>query len=187
MTKLTADHLALDAYVYVRQSTADQLRNNHESRRRQYGLADRARALGFSEVVVIDDDLGVSASGVARPGFDRLLAAICSGLVGAVVSIEASRLARNGRDWHTLLEFCALVGSVLIDEDGIYGMRSANPPCVGNGDCVIRRRLVQRWRPPQWLQLGQPALRLCRQAASCAAAATPGRGSSAWADAQRHP
>lgn len=126
MTKLTADHLARGAYVYVRQSTADQLRHNHESRRRQYGLADRARALGFSEVVVIDDDLGVSASGVARPGFERLLAAICSGLVGAVVSIEASRLARNGRDWHTLLEFCALVGSVLIDEDGIYEPRSAN-------------------------------------------------------------
>ena len=126
MTKLTADHLARVAYVYVRQSTADQLRNNHESRRRQYGLAERARALGFSDVVVIDDDLGVSASGVARPGFERLLAAICSGLVGAVVSIEASRLARNGRDWHTLLEFCALVGSVLIDEDGIYEPRSAN-------------------------------------------------------------
>ena len=98
--------------MYVRQSTADQLRNNHESRRRQYALADRARTLGWSDVVVIDDDLGVSAGGVARPGFERLLAAICSGQVGAVVSIEASRLARNGRDWHTLLDFCGLVGSV---------------------------------------------------------------------------
>ena len=126
MTKISADHLARSAYVYVRQSTADQLRNNHESRRRQYGLADRARTLGLSQVVVIDDDLGMSAGGVARPGFERLLAAICSGLVGAVVSIEASRLARNGRDWHTLLEFCALVGSILIDEDGVYDPRSAN-------------------------------------------------------------
>jgi DNA invertase Pin-like site-specific DNA recombinase len=70
--------------------------------------------------VVIDDDLGVSAGGVARPGFERLLAAICSGQVGAVVSIEASRLARNGRDWHTLLEFCSVVGALLIDADGIY-------------------------------------------------------------------
>jgi|SRR5438105_11406126 len=105
MTKITAEHLARSAYVYVRQSTADQLRNNHESRRRQYALADRARLLGWSDVVVIDDDLGVSAGGVARPGFERLLAAICNGQVGAVVSIEASRLARNGRDWHTLLEF----------------------------------------------------------------------------------
>ena len=126
MSKISADHLARGAYVYVRQSTADQLKHNHESRRRQYALADRARTLGWSEVVVIDDDLGVSAGGVARPGFERLLAAICSGSVGAVVSIEASRLARNGRDWHTLLEFCALVGSVLIDEEGVYDPRSAN-------------------------------------------------------------
>jgi excisionase family DNA binding protein len=126
MSKISADHLARGAYVYVRQSTTDQLRHNHESRRRQYALADRARTLGWSEVVVIDDDLGVSAGGVARPGFERLLAAICSGSVGAVVSIEASRLARNGRDWHTLLEFCALVGSIIIDEEGVYDPRSAN-------------------------------------------------------------
>jgi excisionase family DNA binding protein len=126
MSKISPDHLARSAYVYVRQSTADQLRNNHESRRRQYALADRARALGWEEVVVIDDDLGVSAGGVARPGFERLLAAICSGKVGAVVSIEASRLARNGRDWHTLLEFCALVGSIIVDEDGVYDPRSIN-------------------------------------------------------------
>lgn len=126
MSKISPDHLARSAYVYVRQSTADQLRNNHESRRRQYALADRARAFGWEEVVVIDDDLGVSAGGVARPGFERLLAAICSGKVGAVVSIEASRLARNGRDWHTLLEFCALVGSILVDEDGVYDPRSIN-------------------------------------------------------------
>jgi excisionase family DNA binding protein len=126
MSKISADHLARGAYVYVRQSTADQIKHNHESRRRQYALADRARTLGWTEVVVIDDDLGVSAGGVARPGFERLLAAICGGSVGAVVSIEASRLARNGRDWHTLLEFCALVGSLLIDEDGVYDPRSAN-------------------------------------------------------------
>ncbi|MFM2068620.1 MAG: hypothetical protein RLZZ584_3529 [Pseudomonadota bacterium] len=126
MSKISPEHLARTAYVYVRQSTADQLRHNHESRRRQYALADRARMLGWTDVVVIDDDLGVSAGGVARPGFERLLAAICSGQVGAVVSIEASRLARNGRDWHTLLEFCALVGSVIVDEDGVYDPRSVN-------------------------------------------------------------
>lgn len=126
MTKINPEHLARGAYVYVRQSTADQLKHNHESRRRQYALAERARTLGWSEVVVIDDDLGVSAGGVARPGFQRLLAAICADQVGAVVSIEASRLARNGRDWHTLLEFCALVGSVIIDEDGVYDPRSVN-------------------------------------------------------------
>ena len=75
---------------------------------------------------MIDEDLGVSGSGVSRPGFERLLAAICRGSVGAVVSIEASRLARNGRDWHTLLEFCALVGSLIVDEDGVYDPRSPN-------------------------------------------------------------
>ena len=75
---------------------------------------------GWGAVEVIDDDLGRSGSGIARPGFEKLLAAICEGRVGAVVSIEASRLARNGRDWHTLLEFCGLVGTLIIDEDGIY-------------------------------------------------------------------
>ena len=113
MTKITPDHLARGAYVYVRQSTADQVQNNLESQRRQYGLAERARQLGWSDIVVIDDDLGRSGGGAARPGFERLLAAICAGRVGAVLSIEASRLARNGRDWHTLLEFCGLVGHFL--------------------------------------------------------------------------
>ena len=126
MTKIAAEHLARGAFVYVRQSTTDQVRNNHESRRRQYGLADRARALGWSTVEVIDDDLGRSGSGVSRPGFEKLLAAICEGRVGAVVSIEASRLARNGRDWHTLLEFCGLVGTLIVDEDGVYDPRHPN-------------------------------------------------------------
>jgi DNA invertase Pin-like site-specific DNA recombinase len=110
----------------VRQSTADQLLHNHESRRRQYGLAERARQLGWSEVVVIDDDLGRSGGGVNRPGFERLLAAICEGRVGAVLAVEASRLARNGRDWHTLLEFCGLVGCLIADEDGLYDPRLPN-------------------------------------------------------------
>lgn len=126
MGKINPEHLARSAYVYVRQSTADQLRNNHESRRRQYALADRARLLGWTDMVVTNDDLGVSAGGVARPGFERLLAAICSCQVGAVVSIEASRLARNGRGWHTLLDFCGLVGSIVVDEDGVYDPRSVN-------------------------------------------------------------
>ena len=78
------------------------------------------RALGWTDVTVIDDDLGRSGSDVSRPGFERLLAAICEGRVGAVFAIEASRLARNGRDWHTLIEFCGLVGALIIDEDGTY-------------------------------------------------------------------
>jgi excisionase family DNA binding protein len=126
MTKITGDHLTRSAYVYVRQSSMDQLLHNPESRRRQYALTTRARALGWDNVTVIDDDLGRSGGGTARPGFERLLAAICSGDAGAVFALEASRLARNGRDWHTLLEFCALVGSLIIDEDGVYDPRLVN-------------------------------------------------------------
>jgi DNA invertase Pin-like site-specific DNA recombinase len=122
MNKITPEHLTRDAYVYVRQSTADQLLNNPESRRRQYALAARA----LEHVIVIDDDLGRSGGGQLRPGFERLLAGICAGTAGAVLAIEASRLARNGRDWHTLLEFCAFVNSLIIDEDGIYDPRLVN-------------------------------------------------------------
>jgi excisionase family DNA binding protein len=126
MSKITPEHLARGAFVYVRQSTQDQLQHNHESRRRQYALADRACALGFSSVEVIDDDLGRSGGGAARPGFERLLVSICEGRVGLVLAVEASRLARNGRDWHTLLEFCGLVGCLLADEDGVYDARLPN-------------------------------------------------------------
>ena len=126
MTKISLDHLARSAVVYVRQSTAEQVAHNLESQRRQYGLADRARLLGWQDVEVIDDDLGRSAGGARRPGFERLLAAICEGRVGAVMSVEASRLARNGRDWHTLLEFCGLVGTVIVDEDSVYDPASPN-------------------------------------------------------------
>src|ERR1700761_693525 len=126
MNKITAEHLARDAYVYVRQSTPDQLLNNPESRRRQYALETRARSLGWENVIVIDDDLGRSGSGQRRPGFERLLAAICAGTAGAVFAVEASRLARNGRDWHTLLEFCALVDCLILDEDGVYDPKLIN-------------------------------------------------------------
>ena len=123
MSKIAADHLSRQAFVYVRQSTRDQLRHHHESRRRQYGLADRARRLGWTEPVVVDDDLGRSGGGSARPGFERMLLAICEGRVGIVLAVEASRLARNGRDWHTLLEFCGLVSCLLGDEEAVYDPR----------------------------------------------------------------
>ena len=119
--KLTNDRLQRRAIIYVRQSSMGQVTNNHESRRRQYGLADRARELGFHNVTVIDDDLGRSGSGlVERPGFQRLVAEVCTGEVGAVFCIEASRLARNGRDWHHLIELCGMVGAVVVDPDGVY-------------------------------------------------------------------
>jgi excisionase family DNA binding protein len=126
MSKISTDHLDRAAYVYVRQSSMAQVQHNHESQRRQYGLRERARLLGWQDVTIVDEDLGRSGSGVARPGFDRLLTAVGRGEVGAVFAIEASRLARNGRDWHTLLEFCAIVGALIIDEDGIYDPRSSD-------------------------------------------------------------
>jgi len=123
MNKITADHLARRACVYIRQSTPEQVRHNLESKRRQYGLVDRARALGWQDIDVIDNDLGISGSGIRRPGFERLLAAVCEGQVGAVFSIEASRLARTNREWHTLLEFCSIVGVLLIDAEAVYDPR----------------------------------------------------------------
>jgi DNA invertase Pin-like site-specific DNA recombinase len=126
MSKISNSHLERAAYVYVRQSSMAQVQHNHESQRRQYGLRERARLLGWQDVTIVDEDLGRSGIGVARPGFDRLLTAVGRGEVGAVFAIEASRLARNGRDWHTLLEFCAIVGALIIDEDGIYDPRSSD-------------------------------------------------------------
>jgi DNA invertase Pin-like site-specific DNA recombinase len=116
MSKVAPEHLSRSAFIYVRQSTPDQLVKNLESRRRQYALTDRARALGWEDAIVIDDDLGRSASGIARSGFERLLSAVCVGTAGAVFAIEASRLARNGRDWHTLLEYCGLMNCLIIDK-----------------------------------------------------------------------
>jgi len=126
MNKITADHLARRACVYIRQSTPGQVQHNLESQRRQYGLVDRARVLGWQDIDVIDDDLGISGGGTRRPGFERLLRVLCDGQVGAVFSIEASRLARNGRDWHTLLEFCSVVGALLIDAEAVYDPRLTN-------------------------------------------------------------
>lgn len=113
--------LARAAVVYVRQSTGVQVHENLESQRRQYELVDLAREYGFREVNVIDEDLGRSASGaVDRPGFRNLVGRVCEGSVGAVFCLEASRLARNGRDWHHLLELCGLVGALVIDSDGVH-------------------------------------------------------------------
>lgn len=120
------------AVVYVRQSTQAQVEHNTESRRRQYELVEVARRRGFRTVEVIDDDLGRSASGmVARPGFEKLVAALCAGEIGAVLCFDASRLARNGRDWHHLLELCGLVEARVIDLDGVYD------PCRPNDRLLL--------------------------------------------------
>src|SRR5438128_7912068 len=129
---LPATVLRRKAVVYVRQSTPTQVQTNLESQRRQYDLVEEARRRGFVNIEVIDDDLGRSASGtMARPGFDRLVAWLCAGAVGAVLCFDASRLARNGRDWHHLLELCGLVEARVIDMDGIYD------PCRPNDRLLL--------------------------------------------------
>src|SRR5437667_1802113 len=122
-SKVTADHLRRDAYLYVRQSSLYQVANNTESSRRQYDLRGRAVALGWpaDRVIVIDIDQGQSgASAADREGFQRLVAEVGMGKAGIVLGLECSRLARNNADWHRLLEICGLAGTLICDEDGLY-------------------------------------------------------------------
>jgi DNA invertase Pin-like site-specific DNA recombinase len=128
-TKVTADHLRRDAYLYVRQSSLYQVANNTESSRRQYDLRGRAVALGWpqDQVIVIDVDQGLSgASATDREGFQRLVADVSLGKAGIVLGLECSRLARNNADWHRLLELCSLSGTLICDEDGLYDPGSIN-------------------------------------------------------------
>lgn len=125
--KITEAHQSRKAYVYIRQSSQFQVENNRESTELQYALVDRAKALGFAQVELVDEDQGCSGSGrVERKGFERLLAAVCLKEVGAVFSIEASRLARNNRDWHHLIELCSLTGTLIIDGEAIYDPQQLN-------------------------------------------------------------
>src|SRR6202047_32780 len=129
---LPAAVLNRKAVVYIRQSTQTQVQTNLESQRRQYELVDVARHRGFRDVEVSGEARGRPAGGmVARPGFDRLVAWLCAGEVGAVLCFDASRLARNGRDWHHLLELCGLVEARVIDLDGVYD------PCRPNDRLLL--------------------------------------------------
>jgi DNA invertase Pin-like site-specific DNA recombinase len=121
--QLTAAHRAKFAYIYVRQSSVNQVRQHQESTELQYRLVDRAVALGWprERIHVIDEDLGKSAAeSAARHGFQRLIAEIGLGNAGLVLSLDASRLARNNRDWHQLLELCSLFGVILADGERLY-------------------------------------------------------------------
>jgi hypothetical protein len=121
--KIRPEHRDRVAVVYVRQSSRRQVLEHSESTRLQYALTERAAALGWarSRIVVIDDDLGVSAATAdARAGFARLVTEVTMGRVGIVLGIEMSRLARTGRDWHQLIELCTLAGALLADADGVY-------------------------------------------------------------------
>jgi DNA invertase Pin-like site-specific DNA recombinase len=122
MNKVTTHHLARKAYLYIRQSSLHQVRENRESTARQYDLKRRAIGLGWTgdQIVVIDEDLGHSGTTSERNGFQRLVADVGLGRAGIVMGLEVSRLARNSTDWHRLLEICALSDTLILDEDGIY-------------------------------------------------------------------
>ena len=120
-------HLERKAILYVRQSSAHQVMHNRESRALQYAMRDRLTALGWSRIETVDDDLGRSAAGgVARAGFDRMVAEVCLGKVGAVAAREVSRFARNSRDWQQLIEMCRVVDTVLVDQEAVYAPRQSN-------------------------------------------------------------
>ena len=125
--KIRPHHLERKALLYVRQSSVHQVQHNRESSALQYAMQGRLRALGWSEIEVIDDDLGRSAAGgVQRAGFERMVAEVCLGKVGAVCAREVSRFARNSRDWQQLIEMCRVVDTVLIDQETVYAPRQGN-------------------------------------------------------------
>jgi len=125
--KIGAQHLERKAILYVRQSSAHQVLHNRESSALQYAMRDRLVTLGWSRIETVDDDLGRSAAGgVTRAGFDRMVAEVCLGKVGAVAAREVSRFARNSRDWQQLIEMCRVVDTVLIDQETVYAPRQGN-------------------------------------------------------------
>ncbi|WP_246642961.1 recombinase family protein [Rhizobium laguerreae] len=125
--KIGPHHLERKAILYVRQSSAHQVLHNRESSALQYAMRDRLAALGWSHIETVDDDLGRSAAGgVTRAGFDRMVAEVCLGKVGAVAAREVSRFARNSRDWQQLIEMCRVVDTVLVDQEAVYAPRQGN-------------------------------------------------------------
>src|SRR5262245_13786759 len=130
---LSDRHLSKLAIVYIRQSSTQQIFDHQESRRRQYALADYAAALGWprERILVIDEDQGRSGRAAEqRPGFQRLLSEVTLDHVGLVLGLELSRLSRSSKDWYHLLEVCALFGTLLADQDGIYDANDTNDRLV---------------------------------------------------------
>ena len=156
-SRIQSEHLDRTAFVYVRQSSLKQVRENLESQRRQYAFAERARELGWSEgqVVVLDEDQGRSgATPEARPGFSRLVTAVARGEVGIVMSLEVSRLSRNDADWHHLVHLCRWTGTLIADEHGVYDPRlGADRMVLGirgqvselERDSAVHRMVEARW------------------------------------------
>src|SRR5215218_10503964 len=125
--KIGPQHRARKAVLYVRQSSAHQVQHNRESQVLQYAMRERLTQLGWSQIEIIDEDLGCSAAGgTTRAGFERMVAEVCLGKVGAVAAREESRYARNSRDWQQLIEMCRVVDTVLIDQETVYAPRQGN-------------------------------------------------------------
>lgn len=125
--KVKPQHLSRKAILYVRQSSAYQVSHNLESQRLQYAMRERLEQLGWHEIEVVDEDLGRSAAGlVTRTGFERMVADVCLGKVGAVAAREVSRFARNSREWQQLVEVCRVVDTVLVDQETVYAPRQSN-------------------------------------------------------------
>jgi len=125
--KIKPQHLSRKAILYVRQSSPYQVMKNLESQKLQYAMEARLRSLGWSEVEIIDEDLGLSAGGnVTRTGFERMVAQVCLGEVGAVCAREVSRFARNSREWQQLVEVCRIVDTLLVDHEMVYSPRLGN-------------------------------------------------------------
>src|SRR4051794_17366970 len=125
--KIKSHHLDRKAILYVRQSSTYQVTNNIESQKLQYAMQEQLRQLGWLEIEIVDDDLGRSAAGtVTRAGFERMVAEVCLGQVGAVAAREVSRFARNSREWQRLVEVCRVVDTLLIDQETVYTPRQSN-------------------------------------------------------------
>ena len=125
--KIKSQHLERKAILYIRQSSAYQVSHNLESQKLQYAMQERLHQLGWREIEVVDEDLGRSAAGtVTRAGFERMVAEVCLGKVGAVAAREVSRFARNSREWQQLVEVCRVVDTVLIDQETVYTPRQSN-------------------------------------------------------------
>jgi DNA invertase Pin-like site-specific DNA recombinase len=133
LSKIAERHLARNACIYIRQSTPGQVRFNQESTERQYNLKSKAERLGWSpeRIRVLDRDLGQSGARMTnREDFKALVGEVAMSQVGAIFSLEASRLARSNQDWHRLLELCAITGTLVIDEDGCYDPAEFNDSLV---------------------------------------------------------
>ena len=125
--KIKPHHLERKAILYIRQSSAYQVSHNLESQKLQYAMQERLQLLGWREIEVVDEDLGRSAAGtVTRAGFERMVAQVCLGKVGAVAAREVSRFARNSREWQQLVEVCRIVDTLLIDQEAVYSPRQSN-------------------------------------------------------------